>query len=165
MCGQPRWLSGNVLCTIILCDKACYHWLCQVYGRAPAFGGHKSCCHCTWVSPMSRRGISTADDDRIVRTPLWTDYPEKMEQFGYSMKNSVSAEDVAMAMIDSIVDGKYVGGDSLSVSTGGIRILKTWNLENPRGDSTSTALPKEVLEKNYAPVVATMKRERARMEM
>ncbi|RDW94818.1 NAD(P)-binding Rossmann-fold containing protein-14 [Coleophoma crateriformis] len=97
----------------------------------------------------------------LVRTPLWTDYPEKMEQFGYTMASSITAEDVAKAMADAITDGKVLGGLSMSVSTSGTRLLGTWNIEAPKEDGTS--VPKEVIERNYAPIITTMKKERSRL--
>lgn len=81
-----------------------------------------------------------------------------MKQFGYTMENTISAEDVAKAMADAITDGNVLGGLSVSVSTGGAKLLGTWNIEAPKEDGT--AVSKELIEKNYAPMLTIMRKER-----
>jgi hypothetical protein len=97
----------------------------------------------------------------LVRTPLWTDFPEKMKQFGYTIENSISADDVANAMVELVTDGKYEGGTCLETSVGGTRTLGTWNIEPPA--SNGTQVPQEAIERNYAPILAALKKERARI--
>lgn len=93
-----------------------------------------------------------------MRTPLWTDYPEKMNQFGYTVENSISADDVANAMIELVTDGKYGGGTCLETSVKGTRTLGTWNIEPPA--SHGTQVPQEAIERNIAPILAMLKKER-----
>jgi len=93
-----------------------------------------------------------------VRTPLWTDYPEKMKQFGYTIENSLTPDEVAKYMAELVTDGKYEGGACLEISTQGSRLLGTWNIPPP--SSPGTAVPQEVIEKNRAPITAILKKER-----
>jgi hypothetical protein len=81
-----------------------------------------------------------------------------MKQFGYTMENTISSEDVATRMIDLVTDGKYGGGTCLETSVTGSRTLGTWNIEEPA--SQGTQVPQEVVEANYAPILAIMKKER-----
>lgn len=81
-----------------------------------------------------------------------------MKQFGYTMENSISADDVANAMIELVTEGKYGGGTCLETTVTGTRTLGTWNIEPPH--FAGTAVPKEALERNIAPVLAALKKER-----
>jgi hypothetical protein len=102
--------------------------------------------------------IAKTDISRFVRTPLWTDYPEKMKQFGYTMENTITADTVAVSMIDLVQGAEYVGGSCMEVSSSGRRLLGTWNIPEPPAEGTS--IPKEVIELNYRPVQATLQAER-----
>jgi len=94
----------------------------------------------------------------VVRTPLWTDRPEKVEQFGVSDANSISPEDVAKVMIEVISSGKYEGGASVETSISGTRTLGVWNIDPP--PSPGTVVAKEVIDANYAPILSLLKKER-----
>ena len=94
----------------------------------------------------------------MVRTALWTDHPEKMKQFGYTLENSISADDFANAMIELVSDGKFGGGMCLETSVSGRRTFGTWSIESPA--SHGTQVPREAIERNYAPILATLKKER-----
>jgi hypothetical protein len=63
--------------------------------------------------PRMRPWRIASDGFSLVRTPHWTDYPEKMRQFGYTTENSLSADDVAKSMLELVSDGKYGGGTCL----------------------------------------------------
>ncbi|KAH6680388.1 hypothetical protein B0J14DRAFT_578524 [Halenospora varia] len=94
----------------------------------------------------------------LVRTPLWTDYPEKMKQFGYTLENTIGPEDVARHMVDLVTNGKYPGGTCLETSIGGARELGTWNIPAPA--FVGTKVPDAVIEMNYKPMLEMMKKER-----
>jgi hypothetical protein len=81
-----------------------------------------------------------------------------MKQFGYTMENSISPDDVAKAMVELVTEGKYGGGTCLETTVSGTRTLGTWNIEPPH--FAGTQVPKEVLERNIAPVLATLKGEK-----
>ena len=61
-------------------------------------------------------------------------------------------------MIELVTDGKYGGGTCLETSVTGSRTLGTWNIAAP--DTQGTAVPKEALEMNCAPILAMLKKER-----
>ena len=75
------------------------------------------------------------------------------------MENTISPEDVATHMIDLVTDGKYGGGTCLETSVSGSRVLGTWNIQAPA--SQGTRVPEAVIEANYAPILAIMKKERS----
>jgi len=91
---------------------------------------------------------------------MWTDNPEKMKQFGYDPANAVTADTVAEAMLDVVTNGQYEGGTCLEISVAGTRSLGTWNIEPPQ--ASGTTVPQEVIDRNYAPMIALMDRERGR---
>jgi len=94
----------------------------------------------------------------LVQTPLWTDYPEKIKQFGYSVENSITPDEVAEGMIDLVTDGKYGSGTTLEITTSGTRVLGTWNIEPPT--TAGGSIPRVSLEINVAPIAAKLKKER-----
>ncbi|RVX71585.1 hypothetical protein B0A52_03769 [Exophiala mesophila] len=94
----------------------------------------------------------------MVQTPLWTDHPEKMKQYGYDPETAVTAEAVAEAMIDLVKNGSYQGGACLEVSINGTRTLGTFNIAPPKGGGT--IVPQEVRDQNYAPLIAILDSER-----
>ena len=61
-------------------------------------------------------------------------------------------------MVSLVTEGKYGGGTCLENSVNGTRVLGTWNVEAPAG--TGTTVPKEILDRNYAPMIEIMRRER-----
>jgi hypothetical protein len=110
------------------------------------------------LTPFLAPALFIKQEDRLVKTPLWTDRPEMVNQFGVTENNSLSPEDVAKYMVELITDGKYPGGACLETSIRGARVLGTWNVEAPA--SHGTAVTKEILEKNYKPILEIMEKER-----
>lgn len=95
---------------------------------------------------------------RFVRTPLWTDHPDKMKQYGYTLENTISADDVAASMIDLVQDGQYEGGSCMEIASTGRRLLGVWGVPAPPAEGTSVS--KDVLELNYKPARDLLKSER-----
>lgn len=89
---------------------------------------------------------------------MWTEHPAKIAQYGYTAENTISAEDVARAMIELCVQGRYRGGTCLETSKGGNRVLGTWNIPEPVSEGTS--VPREVIERNQRPILEIFERER-----
>ncbi len=87
----------------------------------------------------------------FVHTPLWTDYPEKMKQFGYSIDNAVTADEVAAGMMELVTSGEHSGGACLQVARGHKRTLGVWNIPAPNG--TGATVDPAVLEENYRPAL------------
>lgn len=81
-----------------------------------------------------------------------------VDRFGINESNTLEPEVVANRMVDLIEMGKYEGGTILEVSAAWTRTIGTFNIEAPKSDGS--AIPKEALEKNYAPVVEILKKER-----
>jgi hypothetical protein len=81
-----------------------------------------------------------------------------MEQFGYSIKNSITPQQVAESMLSLVTEGKYGGGTCLECNVRGTRVLGTWNIEAPV--TAGTEVPKGALEKNHAPMREIIERER-----
>lgn len=81
-----------------------------------------------------------------------------MKQFGYTIENSITPNDVARTMADLVTDGKWTGGTMLECSTEGTRALGVWNVDPPAG--VGTAVPQEFIDINYAPIHALLKSER-----
>jgi hypothetical protein len=46
-------------------------------------------------------------------TPLWTDRPEKMNEYGVTDDTSLTPEQIATSMVELIQEGKYSGGTVL----------------------------------------------------
>ncbi|CAG8976906.1 hypothetical protein HYALB_00003517 [Hymenoscyphus albidus] len=99
----------------------------------------------------------------VVATPLWTEAPEKLEQYSYKPEYALTPERVAEDMLELVVDGKYPGGTCLESSLGGTRTMGTWNIPEPEG--YGTAIPTEFLEKNYKPMIEMMKKERGQSKL
>jgi len=59
-----------------------------------------------------------------VRTPLWTDHPDKMKLFGYTEEGVISPEEVAASMVSLIEEERYGGGAILEITPSGTRIVE-----------------------------------------
>lgn len=104
---------------------------------------------------------SLNDSNSMVQTPLWTDHPEKMKQYGYDPETAVTAEIVAEAMMDLVKNGSYGGGSCLEVSINGTRTLGTFNIAPPEGGGT--IVPEEIRDQNFAPLIAILDAERQKV--
>jgi hypothetical protein len=62
-------------------------------------------------------------------------------------------------MAELVTNGKYGGGTCLETTVSGTRTLGTWNIDPPP-TAHGTEVPREALEKNYAPILALLKKER-----
>ncbi|KAK2629235.1 hypothetical protein QTJ16_000055 [Diplocarpon rosae] len=97
----------------------------------------------------------------MVKTPLWTDRPDKMAQ--YSLEDSKSGyilpEEVAQDMVELIEDGKYESGICLETTAAGKRVLGTWDIAKPEEHMTDDFA--QTIERTYGHALATMKKERA----
>lgn len=81
-----------------------------------------------------------------------------MKQFGYTVENSITPDDVAQVMVDLVTEGKWGGGTVLECTTTGTRSLGTWNIDPP--DSQGSSVPQEFIDRNQAPITAALKKER-----
>lgn len=103
-------------------------------------------------------GGCSANDGRLVNTPLWTARPELMKQWGYDEKRTIQPEAVAQRMIELITDGQYMGGSCMEITVAGIRVLGEWNIAP--SIYSSSQRPPDVLANMHAPVRALMEKEK-----
>ena len=60
----------------------------------------------------------------LVKSPLWTDHPEKMEQFSYNESFAITAETAAEAMATMVQSQEYPGGSVVKVTLSGMEMIK-----------------------------------------
>ena len=95
----------------------------------------------------------------MVMTPLWTDRPDKVSQFGVTDSNAQTPEHVAQLMLSLVTDEKYPGGTMLETTVAGERVLGIWNIEKP-SSTERFAVTGEGLEINFEPIRRILKEER-----
>lgn len=61
---------------------------------------------------------------RLVKSPLWTDHPEKMEQFAYNESFAMTTETTAEAMATMVESKEYPGGSVVKVTLAGMETIK-----------------------------------------
>lgn len=71
----------------------------------------------------------TAVAPGVVKTPLWTDHPEKLKWLDENVDDWIEPEEIAERMIDLITKVEYTGGTVLEVAKGHAR--KVANLNDP----------------------------------
>lgn len=92
----------------------------------------------------------------LIKTPLWTENPEKMAFLPKDNPHWVTPEYVAEAMLELVESEKYLGGTILEVGTVK-RKVEAFNDSGPPRESTAvTLVPREVLE---ADIWASMERQ------
>ncbi|GAB7355208.1 hypothetical protein MBLNU459_g5762t1 [Dothideomycetes sp. NU459] len=89
------------------------------------------------------RSLATLEDTRAIRvnavapglikTPLWTDHPEKMTLIDESQDQWVAPEEVAQAMLDLVEDGDLPGGTILEIGKNSRRVVPQFNNPGPKG--------------------------------
>ncbi|KAJ5713997.1 NAD(P)-binding protein [Penicillium malachiteum] len=95
----------------------------------------------------------------LVRTPLWTDQSERMEQFSIDDAETVTAAQVGKAMITLVEDGQYKGGTVLEITAFGTRVIPEWNISPPPTKFTGI-VSQTAIDRNLAPIRARLKKER-----
>ncbi|PTB70289.1 NAD(P)-binding protein [Trichoderma citrinoviride] len=70
----------------------------------------------------------------IVRTPLWTEHPEKLMNVNDAQDAWVTPQEVAQAMLQCVEDNENIGGTILEVGAGNTRRVKVFNDEGPDRD-------------------------------
>jgi len=76
----------------------------------------------------------------VIRTPLWTEHPEKLKYIDEEQDTWVSPEEVAEAMLECCVgteiegQGKLDGGSILEVTKGRRRLVQALNDPGPQGE-------------------------------
>ena len=73
----------------------------------------------------------TAVAPGVVKTPLWTENPEKMKLVDESVDDWVTPEEIAERMLELVVREEYVGGTVLEVAKGHVRLVRNTNDPGP----------------------------------
>jgi NAD(P)-dependent dehydrogenase (short-subunit alcohol dehydrogenase family) len=75
----------------------------------------------------------------IVKTPLWTEHPEKLKIFNEDVDTWISPEEVAEQMVRLMEDVEMVGGTILEVVSKSTRIVPPFMNPGPNGAGASTS--------------------------
>ncbi|KAG4273300.1 3-hydroxybutyrate dehydrogenase [Fusarium proliferatum] len=75
----------------------------------------------------------TAVAPGVIKTPLWTEHPEKLAWIDGAKDEWVEPEDVALAMLSLVEKEEYVGGTVLEVGKGQTREVHVLNDSGPSG--------------------------------
>lgn len=127
--------------------------------------GVKITAICPWyalVIPMTGVGrlrLTVKCDHSAVRTPLWTNQPEKMVQFGLNESESVTPMDVGEAILSLVEDGQYEGGTVMEITPYGTRVIPEWNVSQPPTKLTGI-ISQEDIDRNLAPIKEKLQKER-----
>ncbi|KAF5240319.1 hypothetical protein FANTH_9579 [Fusarium anthophilum] len=88
-------------------------------------------------TPPASTGLAsirvTAVAPGVIKTPLWTEHPEKLAWIDGAKDEWVEPEDVALAMISLVEKDEYVGGTVLEVGKGQTREVHVLNDVGPSG--------------------------------
>lgn len=85
----------------------------------------------------------TAVAPGVIKTPLWTDNPDKMKMIDSVKDVWVEPEEVAAVMLDLIENDKYIGGTILEIGKDQVRPVELLNDGGPTGAGhTVSALAK-----------------------
>lgn len=103
--------------------------------RAPLYGASKSAIagFVRSIAPLEQRyGIRVnAVAPGIVRTPLWSENPEKLANVDQAKDAWVTPEEVAVAMLSCVEEEQMGGGLMLEVGAGCTREVSTFNDPGP----------------------------------
>jgi 3-hydroxybutyrate dehydrogenase len=87
----------------------------------------------------------------VIKTPLWTESPEKLKMIDQSADEWVTPEEVAQVMVDLIEKKENVGGTILEVGKGKVRRVEALNDPGPEGSghtiSNAESEEKEIWER------------------
>ncbi|KAF4958152.1 hypothetical protein FGADI_2619 [Fusarium gaditjirri] len=81
----------------------------------------------------------TAVAPGVIKTPLWTEHPEKLAWIDSAKDEWVEPEDVALAMLSLVERDEYVGGTVLEVGKGQTREVHVLNDVGPSGSGHSVS--------------------------
>lgn len=75
----------------------------------------------------------------IIKTPLWTDNPDKMRYFKEDKDLWATPEEVAEAMLTLVENEEMVGGTILEIGSNVSRVVPMFNNPGPNGAATSVS--------------------------
>ncbi|KAH8657710.1 NAD-dependent 15-hydroxyprostaglandin dehydrogenase [Xylariales sp. PMI_506] len=91
------------------------------------------------VPPIRVTGVAPG----VIKTPLWTENPEKLKWIDTERDEWVTAEDVAEVMLDLIQKPEYIGGTILEVGKNQVRRVEVLNDAGPKGAGHTVSGAKE----------------------
>ncbi|CCF37782.1 short-chain dehydrogenase [Colletotrichum higginsianum] len=80
----------------------------------------------------------------VVRTPLWTENPEKLINLDASQDGWVTPQEVAEAMLQCVEQDSLVGGSILEVGKGHTRLVEVFNDAGPDRDPQNGLMARNV---------------------
>lgn len=105
--------------------------------RAPMYGASKFAISgfVRSIGPLESCGIKiNAVAPGIVKTPLWSDHPEKLQNIDPTKDAWVTPDEVADVMLECIESPARGGGVVIEVGAGSTREVKTFNDPGPNMD-------------------------------
>jgi len=75
----------------------------------------------------------------VIKTPLWTDHPEKLKMFNPEVDDWATPEEVAKAMLDLVQKPEFVGGTILEVGKDQRRKVEPFNDPGPKGSGNTVS--------------------------
>ncbi|KAI9843293.1 MAG: hypothetical protein M1837_006508 [Sclerophora amabilis] len=69
----------------------------------------------------------------LIKTPLWTEHPEKLKMINDDFDDWVSPEEVAEVMLNCVVQEENVGGTILEIGKGQVRRVEVFGDRGPQG--------------------------------
>ncbi|KAB8446260.1 hypothetical protein FH972_025241 [Carpinus fangiana] len=84
----------------------------------------------------------------LVKTPLWTDHPEKLKGISDDQDTWISPQEIAQMMLRLVQDDEYTGGDMVEVGADGTRKVPMFGNEGPRGLGFTMSKGSEIIADN-----------------
>ncbi|RGP67479.1 3-hydroxybutyrate dehydrogenase [Fusarium longipes] len=133
-----HWLHGNGSNATSENPKRVIH-ISSIAGqtpvfRAPMYGASKFAItgFVRCLANLEQVGIRVnAIAPGVVRTPLWTEHPEKLKNVNEAQDAWVTPEECAQAMLECMESDIYVGGTVLEVGKGNTRQVQVFNDPGP----------------------------------
>jgi len=75
----------------------------------------------------------------VIKTPLWTEHPEKLKMINPEFDDWATPEEVAEAMLDLVQKPEYVGGTILEVGKDQRRRVEPYNDPGPKGSGNTVS--------------------------
>jgi NAD(P)-dependent dehydrogenase (short-subunit alcohol dehydrogenase family) len=132
------WLHGNGAKASLENPKRVIH-ISSIAGqtpvfRAPMYGASKfgitGFVRC--LATLEQVGIRVnAVAPGVVRTPLWTEHPEKLKNVNEAQDAWVTPHECAQAMLECVESERYLGGTVLEVGRGNTREVQVFNDPGP----------------------------------
>jgi len=75
----------------------------------------------------------------VIKTPLWTEHPEKLKMINPEFDDWATPEEVAEALLDLVQKPEYVGGTILEVGKDQRRRVEPYNDPGPKGSGNTVS--------------------------